>query len=163
MRRSMDERRPHCMVEGAGMAECNGMYRLVRSHQDSPWTMQFKHVDNPSIKIVRCLANGQYGWVIGQEGKAFYGKRSDELIPPQRGWRKFKGTLPRPTVTLRIKDDASEEQAQGSGIELTSMVRVVVTEVERVAEDVSILGWVHSLWYAVAFLLPCLPLLVESS
>lgn len=124
MRRSMDERRPHCMVEGAGMAECNGMYRLVRSHQDSPWTMQFKHVDNPSLKIVRCKANGQWGWVLGQEGKAFYGKRTEELIPPQRGWRNFKGELPRPTVTLRIKDEPRDDadDTQSSGIELTSMV-----------------------------------------
>jgi len=77
-----------CNVRGAvSIAGVNGSYILQeRGHIHSKHTMFFIH-ENGLYTLARFKIEGKYGWIIGQDRKALYGIRTEELYPPQKGWK----------------------------------------------------------------------------
>ena len=89
-----------CYVRNAvSNPRVNGAYKLQeRGHIHSKHTMFFKH-ENGIYSLARFKIGGKYGWVIGQDRKAIYGVRTEELYPPKQGWKTVaRGTFSGKTV-----------------------------------------------------------------
>lgn len=55
--------------------------------------MLFRH-EHHNYTLARFKIGGKYGWIIGQDRKAIYGVRTEELLPPQKGWKSVnRGTF----------------------------------------------------------------------
>ena len=77
-----------CNVRGAKTRPTvNGSYLLQkRGHVKSKYTMLFRH-EHHNYTLARFKIGGKYGWIIGEDRKAIYGVRTEELLPPQKGWK----------------------------------------------------------------------------
>ena len=84
-----------CNVRGAKTRPTvNGSYLLQkRGHVKSKYTMLFRH-EHHNYTLARFKIGGKYGWIIGDDRKAIYGVRTEELLPPQKGWKSVnRGTF----------------------------------------------------------------------
>ena len=84
-----------CNVHGAKTKPMvNGSYLLQKKrHIKSKYTMLFRH-EHHNYTLARFKIGGKYGWIIGQDRKAIYGVRTEELLPPQKGWKSVnRGTF----------------------------------------------------------------------
>ena len=88
---SSDNSLPHCMVSGAGTPEANGIYYLIESTIESRDTPRYEN--EHGVNMSRERIKKHWGWIIGKAPVAFYGKRTEELLPPKRGWKKYGGTF----------------------------------------------------------------------
>jgi len=86
------------VVTGAGWEEANGLYVPTgRQWHDAP-----VFENDKKCTLLREPHRNQktntssYGWILGQDRKPLYAVQSENLLPPDNGWRKFNGAAPVP-------------------------------------------------------------------
>jgi bacterioferritin (cytochrome b1) len=89
----------HAVVSGSDEDRLNGVYHLVTYRDyavtkvsNVPGSLYFRNPNTEAV-LTRQRVGEKCGWVIGLEGKAYYGAKTEDLMPPQGTtnipWKRF--------------------------------------------------------------------------
>eukprot|EP00948_MAST-09A_sp_MAST-9A-sp1_P001105 g1105.t1 len=100
---SAADSRIYIKISGAGSAEANGTYFLcegIREMNAGESEAPCYRNEETGMMLSREKIKKHYGWIIGKIPLALYGIRTSEMLPPKRGWKKYGGKTPVPTITM---------------------------------------------------------------
>ena len=88
------------LVTGAGSEDVNGLYVPTGKRWHEAEIYENDKLCMLSREPHKSQKTGltSYGWILGQERKPMYAVQSEEIWPPELGWKKFSGQAPIPAV-----------------------------------------------------------------
>jgi len=88
------------VIAGAGFDDANGLYTPT----GKMWHGAPVYENDRKCLLSREPHKDQkknltsYGWIIGQDRKPLYAIKTEAMVPPASGWKRFEGSLPMPQV-----------------------------------------------------------------